>query len=258
MKIYPVLDLLGDRAVHAIGGIRHEYQPLQSLDCETPCPIEISSRIRERFGLTDWYVADLNGIVHRDWNRRLIARLAENGLSLRVDWGLCDVEDLFEIGECPADSRMIIATEVLRDRSVFDALSGMMDPARMTFSLDLIEGALNAPHDAWHGLSIEEIVGYVAERGVREIIVLDLAYVGCSLGLGTLPVCERLREQFPDLELITGGGVRDLDDLRRLEEAGLDAVLLGSSLHSGAFSPECLSRFTQTGVESVTRSNING
>jgi len=258
MKIYPVLDLLGDRAVHAVGGIRHEYQPLRSDGCKTPCPLEISSKIRERYGFSDWYVADLDGIVHRCWNRRLVGRLAETGLSLRVDWGLCDVEDLFAIGEFPANSRTIIATEVLRDRSVFDALTGMVDPTRLTFSLDLIEGALNCPHDAWSGMSLDQIVGYVAERGVREIIVLDLAYVGCSQGLGTLPLCERLRLQFPEIELITGGGVRTVEHLRQLEDSGVDGALLGSSLHSGGFTPECLSRFAQTGVESATRSNVNG
>lgn len=258
MKVLPVLDVLGGLAVHAVGGIRHDYQPLRVTGCRSSCPLEISRVIRERYELTDWYVADLDGIVHRRWNLSLLRELAASGLTLRIDWGLCDVEDLFEINGPCENSRCIVASEVLRDRTVLDSLVGMLDPLKLTFSLDLVDGELKCPPGAWGTMSLEEIIGYTRERGILEIIVLDMAYVGCKRGLGTGPVCARLREAYPDLTLITGGGVRTVAHLEQLERLGVDAVLLGSCLHQGELAPGEISRYSSPASLDATRSNTRG
>ena len=68
------------------------------------------------------------------------------------------------------------------------------------------------------------------------MIVLDLAGVGAEAGVPTIPLCQRLRAVHgPEIEIITGGGVRNADDLRALEAAGVDGVLVASALHR----PDC-------------------
>jgi phosphoribosylformimino-5-aminoimidazole carboxamide ribotide isomerase len=47
-------------------------------------------------------------------------------------------------------------------------------------------------------------------------------------------VCERIRKRFPDLELISGGGVRNQDDVNRLAAVGVNGVLVASALHDGS------------------------
>jgi phosphoribosylformimino-5-aminoimidazole carboxamide ribotide isomerase len=37
----------------------------------------------------------------------------------------------------------------------------------------------------------------------------------------------------PEVELITGGGVRDADDLAALRQSGVAGVLVASALHDG-------------------------
>jgi phosphoribosylformimino-5-aminoimidazole carboxamide ribotide isomerase len=69
--------------------------------------------------------------------------------------------------------------------------------------------------------------------GVRRILVLDLAKVGMGRGAGTEPLCRELRSLDRDLEIIAGGGVRSLADLRSLRAAGCNAALVASALHDG-------------------------
>jgi phosphoribosylformimino-5-aminoimidazole carboxamide ribotide isomerase len=52
-------------------------------------------------------------------------------------------------------------------------------------------------------------------------------------GTGTLELVRRLRLSHPRLEITAGGGVRGVDDLRQLAEAGCDAALVASALHDG-------------------------
>ena len=76
--------------------------------------------------------------------------------------------------------------------------------------------------------------------GVARLIVLDLAAVGVGQGSKTLELCERLRAASGELEIVTGGGVRNAEDLRELAAAGVDGVLIASALHDGRVSPEML------------------
>ncbi len=92
---------------------------------------------------------------------------------------------------------------------------------------------------------LPEIIEHVLDRGVREVIVLDLAYVGCNRGLGTLGCCQDLKARFPELKLITGGGVRTAEHFQQLEQAGVDTVLLGSCLHQAELPGEVLQCYLQ-------------
>ena len=69
--------------------------------------------------------------------------------------------------------------------------------------------------------------------GVRALIVLDLARVGTGTGTGTEPLLRAIRDEFPGVDLIAGGGVRTWADVDRLSEAGASGVLVASAIHDG-------------------------
>jgi len=65
-----------------------------------------------------------------------------------------------------------------------------------------------------------------------------LADVGVNEGPRTLSFCRQIRREFSAIELIAGGGVRGIDDLVALADAGCDAALVASALHDGRLTPE--------------------
>ena len=83
-----------------------------------------------------------------------------------------------------------------------------------------------------------QIAAKALESGVRRLIVLDLADVGVGAGVGTGDLCRRLKNAYPHLQLTAGGGVRNIDDVRRLESCGVDYVLVASALHDGRIRSE--------------------
>lgn len=256
MKIIPVLDILNGVAVHAVGGLRSSYQPLKSKYCESPCPVQISENLKSRFGICDWYIADLDGIVHRRWNLELLNTMAGSLGRIRIDAGIRQIEDLFELGSLVCSNRCIVASESLTDCSVLDSLVCMCEPRQFVFSLDLVDGQLNAPTRAWGTRSLMEIVEYVADLGIQELIVLDLAYVGGEKGPGTTELCAGIHREFPHLQVMTGGGIRNCDQIKRLEQSGVDAVLIGTALHHGLLNEEIISRYCSG--ESGNNSNTRG
>ena len=74
---------------------------------------------------------------------------------------------------------------------------------------------------------------------LREAIVLDLARVGSGAGIDA-PLFAELHAAF-DVQLLAGGGVRDVDDLRALRDAGAAGALVATALHKGVIGRRELS-----------------
>jgi len=107
---------------------------------------------------------------------------------------------------------------------------------QVVFSLDMLQGRALTAAQTWDSADPFEIAVRAVAEGVTRMIVLDLARVGVGQGVGTTELCDRLASRYPDLELITGGGIRGGDDLLALRNHHVDGVLVASALHTGAIS----------------------
>ncbi len=74
--------------------------------------------------------------------------------------------------------------------------------------------------------TLDQVVAELAGAGVRRLV---LSHGGAAPDLGTL---RRLRTM--DVELVVAGGVADMTAVTRLAEAGVDAVIVGEALFTGA------------------------
>ena len=121
--------------------------------------------------------------------------------------------------------------ETLPDWTELRDITLAVSREQLVFSLDLKAGRPMTASAAIMEFSPHEIADSAVAAGVRRMIVLDLTHVGVGEGLGTTPLCRRLHERHPEIEIISGGGVRGADDLRLLAEAGCDAALVASAFH---------------------------
>jgi phosphoribosylformimino-5-aminoimidazole carboxamide ribotide isomerase len=239
-RVIPVIDVLGQRAVHAKGGRRDEYRPVRSiLRCDSE-PIALATAIRDTFGVHELYLADLDAIRGATPATNLYAELAALGLSTWVDAGLRDGENVDVLLEAQV-SRIVVGLETVRGP---DGLCEILDgcgPDHVAFSLDLREGKPIIPQGVdWGTFDPHTIVGKAVESGVRSVILLDVARVGTGQGSGTLDLLKSLGCSYPCTQWIICGGVRDRHDLELLEAAGARAVLVASALHDGSIRAEDL------------------
>jgi phosphoribosylformimino-5-aminoimidazole carboxamide ribotide isomerase len=116
---------------------------------------------------------------------------------------------------------------------VLDAIGSR---AGAVFSLDLRNALPLTNSAAWHGMDAAGIAQVAVDCGFQRMIVLDLAAVGTGQGPATGPICRHLRASHPQLEIISGGGIRDLEDVRQLARDGCDTVMVSSALHDGRIS----------------------
>jgi phosphoribosylformimino-5-aminoimidazole carboxamide ribotide isomerase len=138
--------------------------------------------------------------------------------------------------------RIIVGLESVRDLDHLAAIRQLVGPSRAVFSIDLRQRRPMSDAGCWQDRNPLEIAAAAIESGFRRLILLDLTRVGLGAGPALADDCRSIRDAFPDVELVSGGGVRDHTDIVTLTAAGCDAVLVASALHDGSLGQETCSR----------------
>jgi len=244
MRVIPVIDLKAGQVVRGIAGRRDEYRPIESRLVPSTAPAVVARALVEHFGCDTLYVADLDAIGGEPPAWDLFEELATLGVALWVDAGLTSTARVAQLAQWrssgmqwPATGKALAGIVAgLESLPALDCLTEWLDVAgseRLIFSVDLKECRPIARDQELANRTGIEIALAARSRGVRRLIVLDLARVGLGEGAGTEHVCRAIRAVDPQIELVAGGGVRGADDLRALSAAGCDAALVASALHDG-------------------------
>lgn len=231
-RVIPVLDLQNGQVVRGVGGRRHDYQPLRSQLTASSEPVEVAQAFRSHFGLTEIYLADLNAIAGSPPAWPAYTALHDLGFQLWVDAGVRDAAAIAPLAYAGIKA-IVLGLETIAGPHVLSEACAALGSARVVFSLDLKGGVPLGDLSAWNNTDALAIAAQAIERGVRRLLLLDLARVGSNQGIGTERLCAELVTNYPEVEIATGGGVRDANDLKQLREIGVHAVLVASALHAG-------------------------
>ena len=233
MRLIPVLDILNSVVVRGVAGNRDLYRPIESCLTTSVLALDVARAIREHYAFDEFYVADLDAIMHHRSGEALYRQLIGDGFRLWIDAGVANASQAKTVFASGAE-RVIVGLESCSSPSDLQEVIDALTPERVVFSLDLKHGIPLAASD-W-GTDPEAIAAQAIGCGVTQLIVLDLAGVGTGAGVPTIPLCQKLRATHGrSIEIITGGGVRGRDDLDCLEQLSIDGVLVASILHQPAF-----------------------
>jgi phosphoribosylformimino-5-aminoimidazole carboxamide ribotide isomerase len=231
LRIIGVIDLRGGQAVHAQGGCRRAYRPVETaagalIDGD---PVALARVYAGRLKLDEVYVADLDAIAGGADQDEPVRSIARTGTRVWLDAGIATTGQARRALARGA-SWIIVGLETLPSFGALRDIVDVVGPEAAAFSLDLRDGRPMAANATLGGMTSDAIARQAAASGVSALILLDVARVGSGRGLD-LPLLEAARRAAPDITLLAGGGVRDADDLRRLSSAGCDGALVATALH---------------------------
>jgi phosphoribosylformimino-5-aminoimidazole carboxamide ribotide isomerase len=225
VRIVPVIDVAGGVVVHAAGGDRSAYRPIQSPLAPTPDPVAVAEALLKAASATELYFADLDALTGKPRQSAVVSSLNSRlKCDLWLDAGIAEDEDLATVDP---RTKTILGTETLADPGVIALAASHLGSENVILSLDYRDGVLIGDD----GDFSHHLYDAAFFSGVTRFVVLDLSHVGMRKGGIDPTIIERLRKTFPAADLIAGGGVRNRDDMNRLESAGATGVLVATALH---------------------------
>lgn len=248
MEIIPVIDLLRGVVVRGVAGRRESYQPIQSRLVADSQPATVARAFVDKLGLRTVYIADLDAIAGQEPSWLLYDQIAAAGLALWIDAGITDPARAASLAQYARQQRqvsgVVVGLESIVESALLPELVDQIGAQQAIFSLDLLRGAPLLRPTAWpQPSSPQQLAASAHQAGFGRLIVLDLASVGVQAGPSTLELGRQLRQAFPELTLIGGGGVRQAADLLALAQAGYQGALVASALHDQQLTPHDLARF---------------
>ena len=249
--VIPVLDLMIGQVVWAKGGNRGSYTPVYSPLVQSAQPVDVARAVYNQTGCDCLYLANIDSFAGATPISNVYDELIEAGFSLWIDadWMgalKCDThtDEIVSLAQKP-NVKLIFSSETMSSWAEFSFISGLtQNGVAPIFSLDLRGGEVIAKTGELLSASPLDVVAKAWEAGVRDMIVLDLESVGTYGGVSTESMISKISEQFPEVRLVSGGGVRNQEDAQVLLSAGCQHVLVASAIFDCRFTPDDVANLT--------------
>jgi phosphoribosylformimino-5-aminoimidazole carboxamide ribotide isomerase len=249
-EVYPAIDLRRGRVVRLAQG-----DPNRETEYASD-PLRVARRWQGA-GATWLHVVNLDGAFDErgQENQAALSRILATGLRVQFGGGLRDLGSIGHVLDLGV-SRAVVGTAAVENPGLVKAALAAFGPERVAVGVDARQGKVRT--HGWQQastLTATELVGRLADQGVRWVIFTDVARDGMGSGLNveatawlagtTSPSTSSgrrpstgLRRAQPSrsgqcLHVIASGGVSSLDDIRRAYQAGLSGVIVGRALYEG-------------------------
>jgi len=243
-RIIPVIDILKSQAVHAIRGERENYKALKSVLVNGSNPIRIASKLKIEYLFNEFYIADLDAILQRKPNIAMLSKiLAIPGVEIMLDPGIRTKNNIEKYYNLNLKS-LILGLETLKDLKVITACLNLFNNDKIVVSIDMYKEVIKTNIKEIRYLDLLEVISKIEDLGVVNIILLDLFKIGQKLG-GIPPLYSKIRQNFNG-EILVGGGIKDIQDIKDYKTNKFSGVLIGTALHDGSINIEELRKILKS------------
>lgn len=239
IELIPAIDLIDGKCVRLTQG---DYATKKVYNED---PLEVAKQF-EDYGIRRLHVVDLDGARQgRIINYRTLERLASR-TALIIDFGGGlkqdgDLEIAFESG-----AQMVTGGSIaVKNPDRFSSWIQRFGSERILLGADAKERKIAV--SGWEEKTDLELIPFMEayhEKGIRKAICTDIGRDGMLQG-PAIELYQEIREALPELYLIASGGVSSLEDIERLHEAGIPAVIFGKAIYEGKIRLKDLIRFTE-------------
>ena len=237
MEIIPAIDIIDGKCVRLTQG---DYAQKKIYNEH---PLEVAAAFEDA-GLHRLHLVDLDGAkagAVKNW--KVLETLASR-TGLVIDFGggiktAADVDIVFNSGA----SLATVGSVAVKDKELFVSWLESYGAEKFLLGADvknekIAVGGWLETTDIW----IYDFIRDYMDKGVRQVFCTDVSKDGLLQG-PALDLYRNIIVEFPELHLIASGGVSEMDDIYRLEEAGCKGVIIGKAIYEGFILLNDLSKY---------------
>jgi phosphoribosylformimino-5-aminoimidazole carboxamide ribotide isomerase len=188
----------------------------------------------EEYGIKKIHIIDLDGARKGSPVNYHILEAISGYTNLKIDFsgGISTDGDISKAYEYGATS--ITAASIAVDRKeLFSSWMLSYGREKITLGADAIKGKIAIR--GWQKntrTELDDHIDYFYMRGIKYVKCSDVEKDGIQEG-PNFEMYERLVKKFPNIFFLASGGVRSVDDIKRLEDIGVKGVIFGRAYYEG-------------------------
>ncbi|HEU5146414.1 MAG TPA: 1-(5-phosphoribosyl)-5-[(5-phosphoribosylamino)methylideneamino] imidazole-4-carboxamide isomerase [Chryseosolibacter sp.] len=209
-------------------------------------PLDLAKRFQDH-GIEVVHLVDLDGAEKgKPVNWHVLEAVAGH-TDLKVDFtgGISTDGDIAKAYEYGADY-ITAASIAVTDPELFASWIISYGREKMTLGADVVnKDTKELLFRGWQrktNRTLFEHLDYFYTRGLKYVKSTDVSHDGVLEG-PAFDFYQQIIEAFPELCVLASGGVRGLDDIKRLNDMGLFAVIFGKAYYEGHLNLKELERF---------------
>lgn len=208
-------------------------------------PLDVAERFAEH-GITRIHLIDLEGAKAGSPKNYPTLELIAGHTDLDINFagGMHTDGDILKALEYGATD-ITAATIAVYNKDLFSSWIMSYGREKIALAADSLNGIIKV--GGWQRetkIGLEEHIEYFYSRGLKYLKTTDISREGVMEG-PSFEMYENLLKQFPDLYIFASGGVRGMDDIKKLRDLGVYGVIFGKAFYEGKITLKELEEFSK-------------
>lgn len=209
-------------------------------------PLDLAKRFEDH-GIDVVHLVDLDGAERGSPKNFHVLEAVANHTDLKIDFtgGISTDGDISSAYEFGAD--YITASSIaITNPELFASWVMSFGREKITLSADVTD--VKSKQVAFRGwakqseLTLFEHLRFFYDKGLKYAKCTDISRDGVLEG-PDFNFYQEILTEFPNLKVLASGGIRGVDDIRRLNEMGIFAVIFGKAFYEGILKLKDLEQF---------------
>ncbi len=227
MRILPAIDIIQGKCVRLSQG------DFDKTKFYNEHPLDVA-RAFEDAGLQYLHLVDLDGALAKHIVNYKVLEKISSKTRLKIDFGggVTTRDDLRIAFECGA-MQVNIGSAAVNDKKSFIEWLKEYGQERIILSADSKDNKIAI--GGWKEKTEKEVTDFINDyqkAGVKYVVCTDISKDGMLEG-PAFDLYESIAEKTPEIALIASGGVSSLNDIEKLGELKLNAVIVGKAIYEG-------------------------
>jgi len=237
IKIIPAIDLINGKCVRLTKG---DYST-EKIYSENPVVI---AKSYEDIGIKYLHVVDLEGAKSSKLVNAPTLKAITDAVEMDIDFGGGikndeAIQQAFDNGAAAVTVGSIAVKDPALTRKWIDKYGS----EKIILGADIKDNKISI--NGWKNESNFELFDFVTDyftAGIKKIISTDISCDGMLTG-PNFQLYKELKDKFPSLEVIASGGISNIDDVRKLNDMGIDGVIIGKAIYENKIQLDELKEF---------------
>lgn len=225
MLIIPAIDLYDNKIVRLRKG---DFNQVTFYE-QTPLA---QAKEFEQHGFEWLHMVDLLGSKTGTISVDKIIQGVKKETKLKIEFGggvrnVQSVSQLFEIGV----AKIILGSISVKNKIEFETIVKNFPPQNFIIAVDALDEKLAV--SGWTeatAISVYEHIEYCSQFGLTHFLCTDISKDGMLTGTN-VDLYKNILSRFPNINLIASGGIKDLDDVKKVKEINPYGVVIGKAIY---------------------------